>query len=162
MDENTEALLPAKPVTPCPRLSMPNPKLFAAKTLFIWAASFAFVPLVAADNDGRISAVVYAVILVVLHVLFLVIYFWRVRFRELDPSWRSLTARCIGLVASVYLLYLVAGSLSDDITRLTLDIFGLCFVHTFVLLLLTLKVSYGLEPKQEEPAPEEAYEAQIE
>lgn len=130
---------------------MPNPKLFTAKTLFIWAASFAFVPLVAANNDGRISAVVYAVVLVVLHVLFLVIYFWRVKFRDLDPGWRSLTARCLGLLASVYLLYLVAGSLPDDIRLLTLDIFGLCFVHTLVLLLLTLKVSYDDDPKQEPP-----------
>ena len=124
----------------CWGLSIPKPKLFIGKTLFVWAASFAFIPLIAANNAGRITAVTYAAVLIALHVLFLVIYFWRVPFRDLDSNWRSLAARLLGLAASVYLLYIVAGSLPSNLGLLAIDLLGLCCVHTLILLLLTVKV----------------------
>lgn len=136
-----------------PRCELIQPRLFVAKTLFIFAATFAFVPLIAANAEGRISGIVYAVILVVLHVVFLVVYFWRVRFRELDPNWRSLVARCLGLAASVYLLYLVAGHLSDNLGQLSLELLGLCAVHTFVLLLLTIRINSTRDGKLDNPEP---------
>jgi len=124
----------------CFGLSIPNARLFVSKTLFVWAASFAFIPLIALNNSGRITAVAYATILIALHVLFVVIYFWRVSCRELDPNWRSLAARVLGLLASVYLLYVVAGSLPENLGLLAIDLMGLCLVHTLILLLLTVKV----------------------
>jgi len=135
----------------CWGLSIPNPRLFVLKSLFVWAASFAFIPLMALNNEGRISAVAYASILVALHVLFLVIYFWRVPFRDLDRNWRSLAARCLGLFASVYLLYLVAGSLSSNLGLLAIDLVGLCMVHTLILTLLTVKVDADHQKKQVNP-----------
>lgn len=149
-----DVLLPARSQRRCQLL---HPRLFVAKTIFVWAASFAFVPLIDANEEGRISAVVYAVVLVALHVLFLIIYFWRVRFRELDPNWRSLVARVLGLVASVYLLYLVAGHLSTNLSTLSLELFGLCLVHTFILLLLTIRITSAHDRKLE---PVEPYEEQ--
>mmetsp|Transcript_22109 Transcript_22109/g.71200 ORF Transcript_22109/g.71200 Transcript_22109/m.71200 type:complete len:136 (+) Transcript_22109:325-732(+) len=95
----------------------------------------------------------YAVILVALHVLFLVIYFWRVPFRELDSNWRSLVARLLGLAASVYLLWIVAGSLPANLGLLAIDLLGLCCVHTLILLLLTVKVESG--------APKNVVETQL-
>ena len=62
-------------------LELPNPVMFAAKAAFVWAATFAFVPLIAARQAGRLSALAYALVLVALHLLFIAIYFWRVKFR---------------------------------------------------------------------------------
>lgn len=149
-----DALLPARSGRRCQLL---QPRLFIAKTILVWAASFAFIPLIDANETGRISALVYAAILVVLHVLFLIIYFWRVRFRELDPNWRSLVARIMGLLASVYLLYLVAGHLSTNLGTLSLELLGLCLVHTFILLLLTIRINSAHDSKLE---PLEPYDEQ--
>ena len=38
--------------------------------------------------QGAISAIVFAVILVVLHIAFIVIYLYRVKFKQLDGDWR--------------------------------------------------------------------------
>ena len=84
--------------------SLPEKRLFLAKCVFVWAATYAFIPLIAAHQRGRITATVYASLLVAIHVLFIVIYFYKVNFRRLDGSWRSLAARVCGLGACVYLL----------------------------------------------------------
>lgn len=120
--------------------TIPEPRLFVAKTLFIWVATYAFIPLIAADQKHTISATVYAVSLVVLHLVFIVVYFYKVRFRQLDNNWRSLTARVVGLLACVYLLYLVAGHLPKQLGVLSLYLLGLCTVHSLILVLLSVKV----------------------
>lgn len=142
------------------RCHLVQPRLFVAKSVFVWMASFAFVPLIAANERGQLSAVVYAAILVLLHVTFIIVYFWRVRFRELDPSWRSLVARCLGLLCSVYLLYLVAGHLSRKLSTLSLELLGLCLVHSFILLLLTLRITPAEDDKIDPLISEEEQQIQ--
>ena len=118
-----------------------SPRLFLTKTAVIVVASYAFIPLIALHNAGRISAIAYASILVALHVAFIVIYLYRVRWRELDGGdRRSIAARVLGLCACVYLLFLVAGHLADGLGLLAIELLGLCAVHTVILALLMTSV----------------------
>lgn len=85
-------------------------------------------------------------ILVALHVVFVVLYFYRVRFRDLDPSRRSLAARVVGLLACVYLLYMVAGHLPKHMGKLAVMLVGLCCVHSLILALLSVEVRAKAPP----------------
>ena len=60
MIEDDYALLPAGAHEPEPKrcCELQDPKLFLAKNLFIWVATFAFIPLIAADQAGRISSLI--------------------------------------------------------------------------------------------------------
>jgi len=122
------------------RFRLLRPRLFLTKTVFVVLASYAFLPLIAAHNAGRVSAVAYACILVALHLGFVAVYFYRVRFRDLDGDWRSLGARLLGLVCCVFLLALVASSLPKDMGMLSVELLGLCAVHTLILALLMVEV----------------------
>jgi len=93
----------------------------------------------------QISALAYAIILVSLHVGFVVIYLWRVRFRELDGGdYRSIAARVLGLAFCIVLLWLVAKftTTSDDVKLwvLAIELLGLCAVHTLILTFLMVRV----------------------
>ena len=149
MIEDDYALLPAGAHEPEPKrcCELQDPTLFLAKNLFIWVATFAFIPLIAADQAGRISSLIYAVLLVALHVVFIVVYFWRVQFRSLDANRRSLAARVVGLLACVYLLYVVAGHLPERLGMLALMLVGLCVVHSFILALLSVRVRATTKPR---------------
>ena len=128
-----------------------SPRLFLTKTAVIVVASYAFIPLIALHNAGRISAIAYASILVALHVAFIVIYLYRVRWRELDGGdRRSIAARVLGLVACIYLLYLVADHLADGLGLLAIELLGLCVVHTVILALLMTVVRLPNNPVEDE------------
>eukprot|EP01104_Vermistella_antarctica_P017045 TRINITY_DN5964_c0_g1_i1.p1 TRINITY_DN5964_c0_g1~~TRINITY_DN5964_c0_g1_i1.p1 ORF type:complete len:205 (+),score=56.81 TRINITY_DN5964_c0_g1_i1:163-777(+) len=122
------------------RIRLMNPRLFLTKTIVIIAASYAFIPLIALFNEGEISAVLFAIILVALHLFFIVIYLYRVRYRELDGDWKSLAYRLLGLIACIGLLFLVAGTLSENLWVLAAELAALCVVHTFILSLLMVEV----------------------
>ena len=130
-------------------MSLPEPYMFLKKTLFIVAATYLFIPLIALHNKGELSTLLYASILVGLHVIFIVVYFWRVKMKELDQDRRSLYARILGLLACLYLLYMVAGNLEEDLGRLALELLGLCAVHTLILALLMTRC--GSQQTEESP-----------
>ena len=134
------------------RLGLVDRNLFLKKTFVIVLATYAFIPIMYLHDQNDLASWAYATILVSLHVGFICIYFWRVKFRSLDPSWRSLAARVLGLLCCVGLLALVAGQLEPDLGRLAIELLGLCAVHTIILGLLMVKVSYGDAPKEEKGA----------
>ena len=103
-------------------------------------AAYAFIPIIALHDDGELTAIAYASILVALHIVFVVIYFWRVKFRKLDPNNKSLCARLVGLLFCLMLLALVAGSFEDDLSKLAMELLGLCAVHSLILALLSVRV----------------------
>ena len=151
-------MLPAALAAPSPpeakrgcTVRLASPRLFLTKTAVIVVASYAFIPLIALHNAGRISAIAYASILVALHVAFIVIYLYRVRWRELDGGdRRSIAARVLGLVACIYLLYLVADHLADGLGLLAIELLGLCVVHTVILALLMTVVRLPNNPVEDE------------
>lgn len=121
------------------RVTMVDWGLFAKKTAAVFALSLLLVPLV--EMKGGMPAVVYMVGLVVLHVFVLGIYFYRVRFRELDPDPRSLLARVGALAFMVYLLA-VASNFDEatPMSTLLLQMLGVSVLHAVVLALLMLRV----------------------
>lgn len=70
-------------------------KVLAYKTLAVVVLSYLLLPLVALKKD--VYPVVYIGLLIITHVGVLVLYFYKVKFRKLDGSWRSLTARILAL-----------------------------------------------------------------
>ncbi len=127
---------------------MTNWTLFVRKTLSVFALAFLLVPLL--TIKGGIPAMVYAFGLVLLHIAILGVYFYKVRFGELDPDRRSLAARVIGLVLTTYLLMVTSGFSEDDsVALVTAKMFGVSVVHMVMLLLLMVRVEL---PVPREPA----------
>jgi hypothetical protein len=125
------------------RARLVNPRLFWIKTLSVFALAFALVPLVALKQE--FPATLYAAGLVVLHIGVLLVYLYRVRFRELDPDRRSLFGRALALAVVSYLLYAVSSFDPDTpLGMLTLQMLGVSVLHTAVLALLMVRI----EPAQ--------------
>ena len=122
------------------RIRLTDPQLFFKKTAIIILASYGFIPLIYFHNEGEISALVFAMILVALHLAFLIIYLFRVKFGKLDGDRKSLIYRILGLCFCVVLLILVAEFLPSKIWLLAIVLLALCVVHTLILLLLMVEV----------------------
>ncbi len=78
------------------RLSVDDARLLSIKVVTEFAAAFALLPLIA--EKARIPSLLYAGFLVVLHLVVLFAYVYRVRFRELNPDWRALVPPLGGFV----------------------------------------------------------------
>ncbi len=123
------------------RVELADSTLFIQKTVTVFVASFALLPLVGFKSD--IPAMLYVVSLVVLHLFVLAIYLYRVRVRELDPDARSVIARLLAVAVVVYLLFAVS-SFEEGAPRstLALQMLGLSVLHTVMLALLMVRVRY--------------------
>jgi hypothetical protein len=124
------------------KIIYPDPRLFWTKTLVIVLASYLFVPIMALHDAGDLSSLAYAIILVVLHLAFLVIYLYKVQVRKLDADYRSVAARVLGLAFCVALLMVVSQFIQADagqLGKLALVLLLLCVVHTAILFLLMVK-----------------------
>ena len=113
--------------------------LFIKKTIFICCASYCFIPIMSLHNSGKLTSLVYAGVLVGLHLVFVVVYFYKVKFSDLSYSRASFWGRVLGLFFCVGLLMVVAGNLDEDLSKLSLELLGLCAVHTVILALLMVK-----------------------
>lgn len=115
-----------------------DPRLFLVKTTSVFALSFALVPLLQWKDD--LPALAFTGSLVVLHIFVLGIYLYRVQFRDLDPDRRSLFARALGLVITVYLLSATSTFDADSsIPRLAAQMLGVSLVHMLILALLMVR-----------------------
>ncbi|HRC62955.1 MAG: hypothetical protein K1X87_10775 [Dehalococcoidia bacterium] len=122
------------------RLSMTSWPLFLKKTAAVFALSLLVVPLV--GMKGGVPATVYLIGLVALHLFVLGIYFYRIRFRELDHDLRSLIARVAALAFVGYLLVAVS-DFDESTPRSTLltQMLVVSLLHTVVLVLLMVRIS---------------------
>jgi hypothetical protein len=119
--------------------------LFVKKCAFVAALSYALVPLIAYKQE--IPVRLFAGGLIVLHVLILVVYLWRVQIRQLDPDWRAFGARIVGLGFAFWLLELATKlEGGKDVPRLCANMLVLCAVHCVVLALLTVRVVRARPP----------------
>mmetsp|Transcript_4664 Transcript_4664/g.9329 ORF Transcript_4664/g.9329 Transcript_4664/m.9329 type:complete len:167 (-) Transcript_4664:210-710(-) len=116
--------------------------LLVKKTIFVFVLTYALIPLVMLKSD--LPKLVYATFLVLLHLFILVVYFYKVNFRALDPDWRSLIARIAALVLTSYILYVAAkrGKGERELLRTCVEMFIICVIHTVVLALLVVRVRY--------------------
>ncbi|KAG8463905.1 hypothetical protein KFE25_000073 [Diacronema lutheri] len=119
-------------------------RLFLKKSLFVVVLSYALVPLIAFKQS--IPAALFTVGLVVLHVLILVVYVYRVRIRQLDPDWRAFSARIVAIGFALWLLDLATKlEGGKDVAKLCANMLVLCAAHCFVLALLTVRVVRAAE-----------------
>ncbi len=124
------------------RAHLTDPRLFVVKTASVFVVSLALVPLVALKQS--LPVLLYTGGLVVLHIAVLVAYFYRVRFRDLDPNRRSLIARVVALGAVTYLLYVASNfEAGTPLWWLTAQMLALSVLHTAVLLLLMVRIERG-------------------
>lgn len=130
------------------RASLTNPRLFILKTLSVFALSLALVPLVAMKQ--QFPAVLYAGGLVVLHIVVLLVYVYRVRFRDLDADRRSLIARVVALAVVSYLLFAASSfEAGTPLMPMTLQMLGVSALHTIILALLMVRVEPGAAAESE-------------
>jgi hypothetical protein len=74
-------------------------------------------------DHNELSAYTYAGLLIGIHVLFIIIYMYRVKFTQLDYERKGLLSRVLGLLFCVMLLGLVSESLEkDDLSILALEV----------------------------------------
>eukprot|EP00298_Acanthocystis_sp_HF-20_P021337 c2762_g1_i1.p1 GENE.c2762_g1_i1~~c2762_g1_i1.p1 ORF type:complete len:186 (-),score=65.95 c2762_g1_i1:52-609(-) len=114
-------------------------KTFLLKTLFVFVLTFSLIPLI--QEKEKLSSLTFTIFLVALHVFILIVYFYRVKFRSLDLTWRSVLGRVLALIFTVALLFFVAENEQEgDIVKVIAFMLALCVVHTFVLLLLVVRI----------------------
>ena len=121
------------------RVELLDRTLFIRKTIAVFAASFALLPLL--ELRSAVPALTYVVALVVLHVIVLIVYLFRIPMRQLASSWRGVAARVLALAVVFYLLILLS-SFDEDASRATLaaQLFLVAVLHAVVLLLLSARI----------------------
>ena len=140
------------------RITMTDWPLFLKKTAAVFALSLLLVPLV--ELKGGVPAMVYVVGLVALHVFVLGIYFYRIRFRELDPDVRSLLARVGALAFMIYLLAVASDfDQSTPMSTLIMQMAGVSLLHTVVLALLMIRIQYRTQRASTTALADEAAES---
>eukprot|EP00192_Tetraselmis_astigmatica_P014846 CAMPEP_0117670938 /NCGR_PEP_ID=MMETSP0804-20121206/13049_1 /TAXON_ID=1074897 /ORGANISM="Tetraselmis astigmatica, Strain CCMP880" /LENGTH=166 /DNA_ID=CAMNT_0005479329 /DNA_START=334 /DNA_END=834 /DNA_ORIENTATION=- len=122
-------------------LRLQDPKLFLQKVVFVFVLTYLLLPLI--WYKSKLPAMAYAAGLIVLHGVVLLVYCYKVQFRQLDPSWRSAAARLLGLGLCIALLLLVSDWADANVTSLWVfaaQLGVLCLVHTVVLAFLMVSL----------------------
>lgn len=110
--------------------------------IFVFALTYLLLPLIWFKSS--LPAALYASGLVLLHVVVLGVYCYKVHFMQLDPNWRSAAARLLGLAVCIGLLLLVSDWADSNIASLfvfALQLLVLCAVHTLILAFLMVRVA---------------------
>ena len=121
------------------RIELLDRTLFVRKTVSVFAASLVLLPLL--EFRSALPALLYALGLVVLHVIVLIIYLYRVPVRQLASSWRGVAVRVLALAVVLYLLVLLS-SFDEDASRTTLglQLLAVAVLHAVVLLLISARL----------------------
>ena len=132
------------------RIELLDRTLFIRKTIAVFAASFLLIPLL--ELRSAVPALAYVVALVVLHVIVLIVYVFRVPMRKLASSWRGVAARVLALAVVFYLLVLLS-RFDEEASRAVLaaQLFLVAILHAVVLLLLSARL---IRPGEGDPAPD--------
>lgn len=121
------------------RLVLLKPALFLRKVVLVFLASYALLPLLAYKSS--MPGALYVSLLVLIHVGVLVLYLYKVAFRDLDVDRVSLGGRILGLAVTTWLLTVVSGWQDrQHVGVLAAQMLVLCLVHTFMLALLMVAV----------------------
>ena len=131
--------LPLCKLSPNRRLVLLKPALFLRKVMLVVVASYALLPLLAYKSS--IPGALYVTLLILIHVGVLVLYLYRITFRDLDVDRLSLGGRILGLAVVTWLLTVVSGWQDRaHIGVLAVQMLVLCLVHTIMLALLMVAV----------------------
>ncbi len=136
------------------RIELLDRQLFVRKTIAVFASSFVLLPLL--EFRSTVPALLYAAALVVLHVIVLVIYLYRVTPSQLVESWRGVMGRVLALAVVFYLLVLLS-RFDDDASRsmLAAQLLAVAVLHGVVLLLISARLHRsGKDPEPSIVTPE--------
>lgn len=122
------------------RIELLDRPLFIRKTVAVFASSFVLLPLL--EFRSEVPALLYAAALVVLHVIVLIVYLFRVPMRELASSWRGVAVRVLALAVVLYLLVLLS-RFDENASQATLavQLFFVAVLHAVVLLLISARLA---------------------
>lgn len=113
--------------------------LFVRKTVAVFGLTLLLVPLLELKSD--IPARAYLAGLVLLHIGVLVIYFYRVRLREVAPDARAIIARVSALVLVSTLLALVSKfDPAAPTSTLLVQALAVALLHEVILVLLMARM----------------------
>jgi hypothetical protein len=120
-----------------------NQKLFLKKAATLFMASIALVPLI--HYKLYIPATLYIGSLLILHLLFLYMYFMQVPWREIGKNKKALSLRLTSIIFLIYLLTLIKleGETTVVITRLIL-----VFIIHLLILLFMMVIKISLQPQR--------------
>lgn len=118
------------------RVRILDPQLFARKLTLLIIFSAAFVPLKYYELDTALT--VYIVVLLLLHVYFVFVLIWRVRWRQLAAHRRSFALRVLAVAFFIFLLSVLETGVTfaEFLGFLAASL----VIHTVLLLSLTLEV----------------------
>ncbi len=133
------------------RVRILDPRLFARKLILLLVFSAAFVPLKYYEWDTALTW--YIVLLLLLHVYFVFVLIWRVRWKQLAEHRRSFALRLIAVAFFVFLLAI----LEAGVTFLEFLVFLVAslVIHTLLLLSLTVDARRHVPAGEAAPVPSE-------
>jgi len=122
------------------QLVLHKPILFLKKAALVVSGSFSLLPLIM--YKSKLSGIVYATCLILIHVVVLAVYLYKVKFRELDVDRSSLGGRLLGLTVTIWLLTVVSRWTegTSSIIILGLQMVVVSIVHASVLSFLMVAV----------------------
>ena len=116
----------------------------ANKAVLVVVGSYALIPLLA--SESMLPAWLYLTLLLIIHVIVLIIYCYKVRLRDLGADRVSLGVRVLGLLVVTWMLSAVSSWQDhDNLLKLGLQMLVLCGVHTIALALLMV----AMEPAEQ-------------
>lgn len=116
------------------RIRILDPQLFVRKLVLLLVFSAAFVPLKYFEWDTALTW--YIVLLLVLHVYFVFVLIWRVRWKELAEHKRSFALRIIAVAFFVFLLAILEAGVT--FVEFLVFLAASLVIHVFLLLSLTV------------------------
>lgn len=116
------------------RVRILDPRLFARKLIMLLVFSGAFVPLKYYELDTALTW--YIVLLLLLHVYFVFVLIWRVRWRQLAEHRRSFALRLIAVAFFVFLLAILEAGVT--FAEFLVFLAASLVIHTLLLLSLTV------------------------
>lgn len=130
------------------RVQLLDPPLFWRKLVLLIVFSAAFIPLKYYELDQALTW--YLVFLLLLHIYFLVVLVWRVRWRQLAEHRRSFGLRLTAVAFFIFLLAVLKTGVGFAAFMVFLA--ASMVIHTFLLLSLTVVFRPLVTPKGE-PVP---------
>lgn len=129
------------------RFILIDKKLFVRKLVMLLGFSAGIIPLLLYKN--YFGAALYVILLLLLHLYFLVVYLWRVRWKELLNNKLGFVIRAAAILFFTYLLSLLRSG--EEIASVIVFLCISVSIHIALLLLLMVRVerpSLAYEPRK--------------
>ena len=125
------------------RLSLLQRKVFVKKLLLLCLATLLLLPLI--YYKLSIPATIYLVALIIIHLVFLFLYLFKVEWRKLTLNKTTFTLRLVAVIFFAYLLAIL--KFVGDPLFITINITAAFVIHALILLMLMVVIEKGSKPR---------------